>query len=931
MSELDLDRLERYRDEILKAEIGALLFNLGKTHIGFWKEKNGKVYFNVDDESFKNIFGFKLFSEYKKYYKKNEDLGKSPFEYELEKYGLKDFIFSKQIKFPFDIDGKSEIKWVSFFKGDALEDNEDGKEFIQKIFFRGCENINSGIDKGSPLDNKQLEPPFWRSNAFGSFKEEIKEHYFDKRRLCFYANLLSFLSSNGYFQNPNWQEIRNFILKEIKNWYSHLLSDSRFPINDVSLFDQAYMTASMFKAALAGLLLNTNESKEYKKNPQTIKWQILGIQYDKLALSEKALKPAHILWYRENAKNADDEVKKIIELEYALGNEIYRDESGIYFIVPEGIGDETLSNDLQEVKDKILNAFNNIFNDEIYPYIGLTKPSRGTMNLTFLLDKAKENFLKADYSKKSQVCVRGNAIGICQICRCRLVRDKKEEDETLMCDICKDRKKGRVERWLENQNGETIWIGELADKNNQVALVNLKFELIEWLNGDMLGSFITQKLSFPINENCNSYQELIISLSQDIKDNKRLNQTCIKEYHTNIPNIPLKTLIQNWVLERSIGDKWEKFIIDNLSDKSAIEFDNRKIHWYKLNDIDIRFFSKIILQFILRKNPSPARLRRIWESTSNFFKEVQQEILNTFTTERKKEEFLDFIKDFPEDKKSKVKNNIIFKQYFSIIDPTPISWQFVIPAEKIEEFVDKVQKQYYKNFKYVNGKLPLHIGIVVQNYKKPLYVGIKALRSIRRDIKSWQEIKEENYKFKNNYFEQIDNQIGFANIFEYKNYLTDYYSLYETDNFDYDFVLLPSHKGVKLCNDSDKFVVYPNTFDFEFLDTNTRRNDIFYQNAKRLNPLKNNRPYNWQEWQNFKNFRDFFDGKTALLHRVVSLIYSKMQDWENYEESFKKFMQSVFKKEEIDIERLGIKDYSFNEMKKFLDMFEFWHTALKEI
>ena len=41
MSGLNLNRLIQYKDEILKAEIGALLFNLGKTHIGFWREKEG--------------------------------------------------------------------------------------------------------------------------------------------------------------------------------------------------------------------------------------------------------------------------------------------------------------------------------------------------------------------------------------------------------------------------------------------------------------------------------------------------------------------------------------------------------------------------------------------------------------------------------------------------------------------------------------------------------------------------------------------------------------------------------------------------------------------------------------------------------------------------------------------------------------------------
>ncbi len=111
MSGLDLKRLRQNKDEILKAEIGALLFNLGKTHIGFWKSKkdeNGNEisYFSIDENSFKNIYGFEIFSNYKDYYN-------SPFEKELEKFSLKDFIFRQEVNLRYI--GSEEINWIEFF------------------------------------------------------------------------------------------------------------------------------------------------------------------------------------------------------------------------------------------------------------------------------------------------------------------------------------------------------------------------------------------------------------------------------------------------------------------------------------------------------------------------------------------------------------------------------------------------------------------------------------------------------------------------------------------------------------------------------------------------------------------------------------------------------------------------------------------------
>ena len=323
---MDWGRLKQYKDEILKAEIGALLFNLGKTHIGFWKGKGGRIYFNVDENGFANIFGFNLFTGYRDYYKSKNGL--SPFEKEINDFNLKNF-FKIKVKFPFKVNDSStsnpyELDWIEFFKGDASE-----KEFIEKIFFRGCENINSGIDKGSP--NKQLEPPLWLANAFGSFKEEINEKFFDEYRRKFFKNLYLCLKKTNLLNRNedeiDWELIRNYIIKKLRKWYSHLLSDSRFPINDVTLFDQAYMTASMFKAVLAQLVLDSSKLEHYLKNPSSIRWRILGIQYDKLGLTDKSLKLRAISWYREVISEIDRIIKKYIEVKLVLGNEIYNDEN----------------------------------------------------------------------------------------------------------------------------------------------------------------------------------------------------------------------------------------------------------------------------------------------------------------------------------------------------------------------------------------------------------------------------------------------------------------------------------------------------------------------------------------------------------------------------------------------------------------------------
>jgi len=1094
MPNLNLENLKNYKDEILKAEIGALLFNLGKTHIGFWRGKDS------NEESVKSKLGyfFMGYRDYHEYKDKNTKEKIYPFEIDLSKFrDLKDFILGqdKKVKFPFEIketnnNSVKEILWREFFKGDSSEE-----EFIKKIFFRGCENINSGIDKGNPVE--QLKPPLWLSNAFGSFKHRIKDEDFDDARKNFFRDLDCFLQENKYYSNPNWQEIRKFVFDRVKPWYSKLLSDSRYPVNDVSLWDQAYMTASMFKAVLSNLILNDSKLQVYQDRPSSIRWRILGIQYDKLGLAEKGYKPAHISWYRDIAKEIDDEIKKLLEYEYPIGNEVYRDETGIYFIVGEDLGEDKddltiLKSDLGDINKKILEIFKDKSKDEFYPAIFLTKASRGLMNLTYLLEKARENFLKSDWSKKKIIANSANAIGICQVCRQRLVlEDDKKDDDKNICETCyKEKAEGRVDKWLDNRAGETIWTSELKDKNDRLALVVMKFELMDWLNGDLLGSEVINNLK--INQNL-SYLDLFDKMKKTLKCVKSLyqkNAFDINEYKKNILNDFLKeldlilsnvgisfrgryglefdnsrqifslkdknkleTILNNQKFKNFIkifdfeifnilsqeayggcksngesfddyirqvffgsviGTEWEEFIKKYFSNEK-INWEKEKINWQNLDDSDIDFLSSLLLQFLLRKNPSPARIRRIWESTQEFFKEIEEKLLcmANIPNHRRERLFWEKVNVDKDDKGEAIYNNLefwikdqkcylitydpeliekklknenekltpklengktidldlekakteIYKPYMSIIDPTPISWQFIIPAEYVPELIKNTQNLYDEYFKYVYGKLPLHVGVIIQDYKKPLYVGINALRKIRRDVKDrekiWEEIEAKVFK------EIFNDKIKKGKIEEQCNGAVEYYSLYfgELSSGDYQFYVSPNNspclmKNVDRLNNDEKIDYIPNTFDFEFLDTNTRRNDIYYDESKnytRKADLKTNKPYNIEKhFDIFKKFEESFQEgtSTSKLHNIINILYEKAILKEDLDDGTKKFLASAIintleptkseKVEEFIKKWFGIesKDITYNaiessitkeKIKMFLDMYEFWHKALKEV
>ena len=776
-----ITNLKLNKNEVLKAEIATLLFNLGKTHIGFWKD-----FFKTNNDDFEKQFGFQPFGKYKKYFEGDN----SPFSVETSKIGnLYNFFNDTQI----DISQLNLSEKKEFSLLDCMKAGNSKFEFIQKVMFRGCENINSGIDKGALPEGQQIKEKLYISNAFGSFKKEIDKYNLDERRICFFHCLNEKLKTK-----PDWTEIRNFIFEKIKSWYSNLLSDSRFPANDVSLWDQVFMTASMFKATLSGLYMgNKKDVNKYIKNPQSIKWQILGIQYDKLGLAEKGNKPALIQYYRDKSKEIDDCVKKYLEEEIALGNEIYRDETGVYFLVPEGLGEENNKNDddfkklniekldssYKEIQKEINLTFYKSLNYEVQPVYFLTKASRGTMNLTNLISKAKELFLYSPQFKTEEKKTKEeHAKQLCRACRIELAVEKKEEQEVHLCGICKKRKEGRIDKWIESLNDETIWLDDLQDKNSRIALVTLRFELEEWLNGNMLSTMVNQKIESEKNFNKES-QALKNELEQSQKT-KKISKTIIGKYRGDISNISIEDFINRVFLERSIGDNWENFL-SNIFEKK-INVSEKKINWKEFEDKDYEILSLILLQFLLRKNPSPARLYRIWKTTQQFTQDIRDLIFSKVESNRwvfnlknkgdKGEYESGIVKFWVKDKKAYLITNLkiadkllqdefeikqivennqqpnkiklnkndakfcAYHQIFSIIDPTPISWQFAIPANKVNEIIKIIQNKYKEEFHYVYGKLPLHIGIIVQNYKAPLYIGLNALRNIRRELK-WKDIE----------------------------------------------------------------------------------------------------------------------------------------------------------------------------------------------
>lgn len=336
----------------------------------------------------------------------------------------------------------------------------------------GACHAQAHVDKELGEQEQIEEACDWISTAFG-FEDvqpvELLQPLLDKVR--------PLLNRVSYSNRTN-------LLSKIREVFSNAWGDTRRPINEVTLWDWGYAVSALYKSVLAAKLIQAGTSR----------WRLLRINFDVLALYAKAIKVADLLGYQRVVDKACETVKQLVEEEYPLGNEIYRDSTGIYFTFP----DLDLPADLaQEIRRRIESV-----EMELAPRIAVTMGDGNTATdqLKSILGKARREALEALAqpfdSQQLSACwqqqwttVGAGQWEVCPVCRLRLMQEGKEA-----CETCLKRRVSRIKTW-ESNPGQTIWIDEIADHNDRVALIVGRFGLDDWLSGDLVQTMLVKAVS----------------------------------------------------------------------------------------------------------------------------------------------------------------------------------------------------------------------------------------------------------------------------------------------------------------------------------------------------------------------------------------------------------------------------------------------------
>lgn len=700
-----------------------------------------------------------------------------------------------------------------------------------------------------------------------------------------------------FFFNPSSQTLNKF-LKILEPIFKEAWGDTRCPINEVTLWDWSSIVAALYKAEIARCVLTCEQRK-----PKDIKWRLLSIRTNGLEYLLSAPSIPDIKVRQELLKDAWNKVLDLLEVEYPLVLEVYRDENGPVFVVPDihNLLELTDSErNSQTLRELIMEQFRGgtVRNDqhlalkgEIVPAFYLDKnPWDGQSKLPPIEKHLEETpALQPDPQwVAEQWCNFPEPQERCSICGLRPQGQSPTSQRRKMCDVCEKRREGRAKQWAVNigRSMATIWIDEVADKNGRIALLVSTFDLTHWLEGTLVRTLAVRT---PNDQNGHTADK--VAKNPSFARLRRIWETTRKFWQevapTNEKGDLAKSLIGQ-VINKKRSHVFLKGIVE-LKEKNRmlpyhayeLEIQHRKVAVLWVPDGDVDIPEKYHGGFWVVENLD--YLDNVYgQSFSDLIRLLQKEQVGLSVYEPSEYGRPGHpVATFTISKESGVQ--YLEDNYIPLISilAEPQVFMAIIPADKAFEVVKAIKTKYEREMGKVRNRLPLHIGVVYAYRKMPLraildagrrmlkqkwnYKQWEVVNQARKSVERGDKLPESLHEDKNGQFKEL-----FEILLKQGNRTLTWYIPAimgdgQTEDRWYPYVFLKSlseptdrncyYKAKNPWNSNHSWLVHagelksgdkiyftPATFDFEFLETNARRFEIAYDcKGRRKNLLT--RPY----------------------------------------------------------------------------------------
>lgn len=419
-----------------------------------------------------------------------------------------------------------------------------------------------------------------------------------------------------------WRRWREQAIGEgsfIRQAFLSTLAETRLPNNDVTLWDQSYVAAVLFKSAVAGALLTRDFSTSaFPWNDNAIKqktrWRLLTVAIGTEHYEARAVKIGDWTGAQGAIEAFFRRVAELVEVDLAIGSLLYRDDSVAVFSFPgERMDESTPATWLNRWESWLQDQVDQIARDldlETPPHVCLSGPTRSLVPMVQEWREAKSAVVVPIH--RSWDITRGNEQQghVCPVCSVRLNGDPKNKGKP--CAVCRKRRYHRRNDWLQGQlDYDTIWFEEVADSNGRLALLTFSLDIEPWLNGERVDSLRAQAIPDWVR-----FNPVLDGTANPIgteRSFEAMSAYIRGQLASFNPNDPvLRNLQEGYRHERNWQDFFQKIVEDRAD---APE-------WNALNDDERAAW---LAHQLFRKLPSPGRVYRFWREAEEFFQDLLRE------------------------------------------------------------------------------------------------------------------------------------------------------------------------------------------------------------------------------------------------------------------------------------------------------------------
>ncbi|GAB4558050.1 MAG: CRISPR-associated protein Csx11 [Anaerolineae bacterium] len=448
-----------------------------------------------------------------------------------------------------------------------------------------------------------------------------------------------------------WRRWRESAIGEgsfIRRAFLSTLAETRLPNNDVTLWDQSYVAAALFKSAVAGALLDSSFPWTDGSIKQKTRWRLLTVALGSEHYEARSVKIGDWTGAQEAIEEFFRRVATLVEVDLAVGSLLYRDGTVAVFSFPGERFDESVPAGWLNGWERWLQAqvirIARSLRLETPPHARLSGPTRSLVSMVQEWREAKRTVavpVHRGWSITGRDAQNGH---VCPVCGVRLNGDPTSKGKP--CAVCRERRHHRRDAWLQGHLGnDTIWFEEVADRNGRLALLTFSLDLEDWLNGERVDSLRAQatpewarfnpvleefwqrdesrrqNLSNPISPS-DLVTHLATEIQQRLRDpsgNWRFSETDLLLAnlqegfrHFRRLNPQRQGEQQNDYEERLWRTFYEQIVEDRAEAPS----------WSSLNDEQRAAW---LVHQLLRKLPSPGRVYRFWREAEEFFHDLLRE------------------------------------------------------------------------------------------------------------------------------------------------------------------------------------------------------------------------------------------------------------------------------------------------------------------